>query len=84
MRAQRIQPRLYVPRADALRRTDVLRDLHVRWIEQAAGVVLHVDDECVDLGRISEAHERCELAASERPGVHIQRLDRFGALRVFE
>src|SRR2546427_12086547 len=44
-------------------------------IKQAAGVILHVDHEGVDLGLIGEAHELPQFRGSERPCVHVQRLD---------
>src|SRR6185295_17729500 len=40
-------------------------------VRQVAGVVLHVDDESVDLGAIGEGDEVAEATAPERPGVHV-------------
>ena len=72
---QRIEARPDAAGADAVVRADLLGRLHRRRIEQAAGVVLDVDHEGVDLGRVGEVHEVPQLVRAERPRVHVQRLD---------
>ena len=81
---QGIELRVDVARPHAFRRADVLRDFHVRGIEQAAGIVLHVDDEGVDFGGIGETDELRELAPAECPCIDVQRFDRLGGRTVVE
>ena len=70
-----IEPRTCVFRTHAPVRADLLGGGHGRGVEQAAGVVFHVDDEGIDLGFVGEAHELPELWRPERPRVDVQSLD---------
>ena len=82
VRPERVEPRLHILRAHALGRADLLRDFDFGGIEQAARVVLHVDDERIDLRRICQPDELGQLARSKRPRVDVERLDRLERLGV--
>src|SRR5438445_691618 len=51
---------------------------------KTARVILDVDHERVDLGRVRETDQLRELAGAKRPRVDVQGLDRFGRLLVIE
>jgi hypothetical protein len=55
---------------------DLHRDRDLGAIGQVSGVVFHVDDHGIDLGRLRQADELVELPGSEGPGIDVDRPDR--------
>ena len=64
-----------VPRPTLVVRPDLDRCGHCRSVGQIASVVLHIDDEGVDLRRVGESNQIVKPATAEDPGVEVDRPD---------
>ena len=81
VRLQRVEQRRHV--RNHARRPRVLREVGVMRFVIEPELVLHVDDERVDLRRVGRGDQLCHpLAALRRPAVHVERAHRRPGRRI--